>query len=249
MPGVVHAAAPIKAQVVANRVCFIGFVPLSCKTVWAERCEYSLNTLGKLNGQILPQRQPCGCAGKFAHTGPLQSETYIMSDTAPLFAPIKIRGLTVPNRVVMAPMTRSFSPGGVPGENVADYYARRGDADVGLIVTEGTTVDRGGASNDPKVPNFHAEDALSGWANVVDAAAQGAVVPVSGPVAHVAVERPVRLRFPCRPAGQTHLVAHRRRRRRPATVVEPTLPPRRPQRPVRRHPEPRRRVRRRRPAS
>lgn len=92
-----------------------------------------------------------------------------MSETAPLFEPIKIRGLTVPNRVVMAPMTRSFSPGGVPGEDVAEYYARRGDADVGLIVTEGTTVDRGGASNDPRVPNFHAAEALNGWSKVVEA--------------------------------------------------------------------------------
>lgn len=92
-----------------------------------------------------------------------------MSDTAPLFEPLKIRGLSVPNRIVMAPMTRSFSPDGVPGENVADYYARRGDAEVGLIITEGTTVDRGGASNDPRVPNFHKTDALSGWSDVVSA--------------------------------------------------------------------------------
>lgn len=92
-----------------------------------------------------------------------------MSGTAPLFEPLTIRGLTIPNRIVMAPMTRSFSPGGVPGENVAEYYARRGEADVGLIVTEGTTVDRGGASNDPRVPNFHEDDALGGWSSVVDA--------------------------------------------------------------------------------
>jgi 2,4-dienoyl-CoA reductase-like NADH-dependent reductase (Old Yellow Enzyme family) len=92
-----------------------------------------------------------------------------MSDTAPLFEPLKIRGLSIPNRIVMAPMTRSFSPGGVPGENVADYYARRGGADVGLIITEGTTVDRGGASNDPRVPNFHKSDALNGWSDVVSA--------------------------------------------------------------------------------
>ena len=57
-----------------------------------------------------------------------------MSATSPLFDTYKLRGLTLPNRVVMAPMTRSFSPGGVPGENVAEYYARRGDADVGLII-------------------------------------------------------------------------------------------------------------------
>ena len=58
-------------------------------------------------------------------------------------------------------MTRSKSPGGVPGEDVADYYARRAASDVGLIVTEGTTVRRGGASNDPNVPNLHKADALA----------------------------------------------------------------------------------------
>ena len=92
-----------------------------------------------------------------------------MSNTAPLFEPLTVRGLTLPNRIVMAPMTRSFSPGGVPGEDVRDYYQRRGQADVGLIITEGTTIDRGGASNDPRVPNFHTDAALAGWQNVVEA--------------------------------------------------------------------------------
>ena len=86
-----------------------------------------------------------------------------MSDIASLFEPMTLRGMTVPNRIVMAPMTRSFSPDGIPGEDVAAYYQRRGDADVGLLITEGTTVGRGGASNDPRVPNFHAEQALKGW--------------------------------------------------------------------------------------
>ncbi|MEM0929862.1 MAG: 12-oxophytodienoate reductase, partial [Pseudomonadota bacterium] len=36
-----------------------------------------------------------------------------------LFSPFKVRSLEIPNRIVMAPMTRSFSPGGVPGANVA----------------------------------------------------------------------------------------------------------------------------------
>ncbi len=102
-----------------------------------------------------------------------------MSDTAPLFEPIKIRGMDVPNRVVMAPMTRSFSPGGVPGQDVADYYARRAAADVGLIITEGTTVARGGASGDPRIPNFHEDKALAGWQTVADAvhAAGGKIAP------------------------------------------------------------------------
>lgn len=92
-----------------------------------------------------------------------------MSVTDPLFQPMTLRGMTIPNRIVMAPMTRSQSPDGIPGQNVAEYYARRSEADVGLLITEGTTVNRGGASNDPRVPNFHAEASLQGWKNVVEA--------------------------------------------------------------------------------
>ncbi|MGQ4421684.1 hypothetical protein ACN6LL_006800, partial [Streptomyces violaceoruber] len=57
-----------------------------------------------------------------------------------LARPATINGLTVPNRIAMAPMTRMFSPGGVPGEDVVSYYSRRAAAGVGLIVTEGTYV-------------------------------------------------------------------------------------------------------------
>lgn len=99
--------------------------------------------------------------------------------TSPLFKPLKIKSLNLPNRIVMAPMTRSKSPGGVPGEDVADYYARRAAADVGLIVTEGTTVKRGGSSNDPNVPNFYKPDALAGWKRVVEKvhAVNGLIAP------------------------------------------------------------------------
>jgi 2,4-dienoyl-CoA reductase-like NADH-dependent reductase (Old Yellow Enzyme family) len=93
----------------------------------------------------------------------------ILSDISALFEPIKLRGMTVPNRIVMAPMTRSFSPDGTPTDEVTAYYARRAAADVGLIITEGTTIARGGASNDPKVPNFHKEAALNAWSKVTDA--------------------------------------------------------------------------------
>ena len=102
-----------------------------------------------------------------------------MTSTSPLFKPFSCRGLTIPNRVVMAPMTRSKSPNGIPGDDVAAYYARRAAADVGLIVTEGTTTRRPGASNDPNVPNFHEEAALNGWQKVVDDvhAANGKIAP------------------------------------------------------------------------
>ncbi len=92
-----------------------------------------------------------------------------MTNVEPLFRPFVSEKLTLSNRIVMAPMTRSFSPGGVPGANVADYYARRAAAEVGLIVTEGTVVNRPGAANDPNVPHFHGEAALEGWARVVQA--------------------------------------------------------------------------------
>ncbi|BBI33775.1 NADH:flavin oxidoreductase [Cohnella abietis] len=96
-----------------------------------------------------------------------------------LFQPIALGKLQLPNRIVMAPMTRGFSPGGVPGEDVAGYYRRRAENGVGLIVTEGTLVNHPAATDNPNIPNFHGEQALAGWANVVKAVheAGGRIVP------------------------------------------------------------------------
>ncbi|MAK60729.1 MAG: 12-oxophytodienoate reductase [Ponticaulis sp.] len=91
-----------------------------------------------------------------------------MSDFASLFQPFTLKGVTFSSRIAMAPMTRSFSPGGVPTEDVAGYYQRRAAADVGLIITEGTTIRRGGASGDPAIPNIHEPEAIEGWKNVVE---------------------------------------------------------------------------------
>ena len=91
-----------------------------------------------------------------------------MTDSV-LFSPFKVGDLTLPNRFVMAPMTRSFSPDGNPTDDVASYYARRAAADVGLILSEGVTVDRLGASSDPRVPNMVTPTALAGWQQVIDA--------------------------------------------------------------------------------
>jgi 2,4-dienoyl-CoA reductase-like NADH-dependent reductase (Old Yellow Enzyme family) len=96
-----------------------------------------------------------------------------------LFAPFNFKGLSLKNRIVMAPMTRSFSPGGVPTEQVAQYYRRRAEGDVGLIISEGTGVDRPASLNDPKVPRFHGEAELAGWKRVIDEvhAAGGVMAP------------------------------------------------------------------------
>ncbi|MEU9284102.1 NADH:flavin oxidoreductase [Streptomyces sp. NPDC048275] len=96
-----------------------------------------------------------------------------------LSRPVSLNGLTVPNRIAMAPMTRQFSPGGVPGEDVAGYYARRAAAGVGLIVTEGTYVGHDSAGQSDRIPRFHGAEQLEGWTKVADAvhAAGGTIVP------------------------------------------------------------------------
>lgn len=102
-----------------------------------------------------------------------------MSHTSPLFRSFHLKNLNLANRIVMAPMTRSQSPGGVPNADVARYYRQRAEGGVGLIITEGTTIDRGGASNDPNIPNFHAPESLAGWKHVVSEvhAAGGKIAP------------------------------------------------------------------------
>jgi len=96
-----------------------------------------------------------------------------------LFKPFSIQNLSLSNRIVMAPMTRQFSPNGVPGSDVAAYYRRRAENGVGLIVTEGTIIDHPDASNQANVPHIYGEAALQGWANVVAEvhAAGGKIIP------------------------------------------------------------------------
>ncbi|ANY70014.1 12-oxophytodienoate reductase [Paenibacillus sp. BIHB 4019] len=102
-----------------------------------------------------------------------------MSSIQSLFKPFTAGPLTLPNRIVMAPMTRGFSPNGVPGEDVVAYYRRRAENGVGLIVTEGTLINHPAATDNPNIPNFHGEAALNGWAKVVEAVHQagGKIVP------------------------------------------------------------------------
>lgn len=88
---------------------------------------------------------------------------------SPLFQPITLGPLSLKNRIVMAPMTRTFSPGGVPNDLVVAYYALRAENEVGLIITEGTTVGHKAANGYPRVPTIHGEASLAGWKKVVDA--------------------------------------------------------------------------------
>jgi len=88
--------------------------------------------------------------------------------TEVLFRPFSLKSLNIKNRIVMAPMTRSFSPGGVPTDAVAAYYSKRAAGDVGLILSEGTVINRPSSSADPNIPHFYGTEALAGWKNVID---------------------------------------------------------------------------------
>lgn len=85
-----------------------------------------------------------------------------------LFEPFSIGKLNLPNRIVMAPMTRSFSPGHVPGDDVAGYYRRRAEGGVGLILSEGVGTNTTTAFGTPDVPAIGTPEAQAGWRKVID---------------------------------------------------------------------------------
>ncbi len=84
-----------------------------------------------------------------------------------LFTPFDLGGITLRNRVVMAPMTRSRAgAGNAPTPLVATYYLQRASA--GLIITEATQVAPEGVGY-PNTPGIHTEEQVAGWRPVVDA--------------------------------------------------------------------------------
>ncbi|MEL6744037.1 MAG: NADH:flavin oxidoreductase [Pseudomonadota bacterium] len=92
-----------------------------------------------------------------------------MSSTQTLFRPFDGGNFQLKNRIIMAPMTRSYSPGNVANSKVVEYYRRRAAGGVGLILTEGTIIGHVASSGYPNVPAIHGEKALVGWQRVVEA--------------------------------------------------------------------------------
>jgi 2,4-dienoyl-CoA reductase-like NADH-dependent reductase (Old Yellow Enzyme family) len=123
-----------------------------------------------------------------------------------LFKPFMLNGLTLANRIVMAPMTRNFSPAGVPGPEVAAYYRRRADGGVGLILTEGTAPCHPQARNLPNVPQMFGEEALAGWKHVVEQV-HAAGAPIFSQLWHVgAVESRSTPKLPVAPVSPSGLL-------------------------------------------
>jgi N-ethylmaleimide reductase len=84
-----------------------------------------------------------------------------------LLSPFRLGRIELKNRAVMSPMTRSRSPGNVPGELVATYYAQRA-GDAGLIVTEGTSPSPNGLGY-PRIPGLFNDAQVRGWRLVTEA--------------------------------------------------------------------------------
>jgi len=84
-----------------------------------------------------------------------------------LFKPFSLKSLTLKNRFVMAPMSRYFAKGGIPVAESVAYYANRAKGNVGLILSEGTVIDRIASTNDPNIPHFYGESALNKWKDII----------------------------------------------------------------------------------
>lgn len=89
-----------------------------------------------------------------------------MSDTVDLFTPLELGPLHLPNRLVMAPMTRNRAPDCVANPLMAEYYAQRAGA--GLIISEGSQVSPQGVGY-PATPGIHSDEQVAGWRQVTDA--------------------------------------------------------------------------------
>jgi N-ethylmaleimide reductase len=91
-----------------------------------------------------------------------------------LFSPTKLGPLTLQNRVVMAPMTRSRAIGNVPDDLTVEYYSQRASA--GLIITEGTSPSPNGLGY-PRIPGFFSQAQTAAWKKVAAAVhAKGAKI-------------------------------------------------------------------------
>ncbi|CAM3517727.1 alkene reductase [Pseudomonas floridensis] len=84
-----------------------------------------------------------------------------------IFDPITIGDLQLPNRIIMAPLTRCRADEGrVPNAMMAEYYVQRASA--GLIISEATSITPMGVGY-PDTPGIWSSDQVRGWSNITKA--------------------------------------------------------------------------------
>ena len=87
--------------------------------------------------------------------------------TSPLFTPFCLKGLTLPNRFVMPAMQRGMCEKGSPTEALAQYYRRRAEGGVPLIIGESAAIDHPTATRQPAAAWIN-EASRDGWARCVE---------------------------------------------------------------------------------
>jgi len=129
-----------------------------------------------------------------------------------LFAPYRLGGLTLRNRIVMAPMTRARAADTVPTEQMALYYGQRASA--GLIITESVQVSPQGRGY-LGTPGIHTQGQIDGWKRVTDAVhAAGGRIFIQlwhvGRVSHISLQEDQRqpVSAVAVPASNTHVHAY-----------------------------------------
>jgi N-ethylmaleimide reductase len=93
-------------------------------------------------------------------------EVHLEAVLSSLFSTRSLGPISLANRVVMSPMTRSRSIGNTPNELVAQYYGQRADA--GLIITEGTSPSPDGLGYS-RIPGLFTVEQARAWRQVTDA--------------------------------------------------------------------------------
>jgi hypothetical protein len=115
-----------------------------------------------------------------------------MSQSSKLFEPFKLGPLTLPNRLVMAPLTRNRAvpPGMVPSPLAVEYYAQRASA--GLLITEASQVSQQGQGYQD-TPGIYSKEQVAGWKKITDAVhAQGGRISIQlwhvGRISHTSLQ-------------------------------------------------------------
>ena len=88
------------------------------------------------------------------------------ADTTPMFESVQLGDLALPNRFVMAPLTRCRAINHLPNDLMAEYYAQRASA--GLVISECTMVTPGTSAfgNDPGI---YSQEQIEGWKKTTEA--------------------------------------------------------------------------------
>ncbi|MGE0115067.1 MAG: 12-oxophytodienoate reductase [Steroidobacteraceae bacterium] len=98
----------------------------------------------------------------------LNAAESVSLDLSGLFSPVSVAGLQLSNRFVMPGMQRGNCENGQPPPQMAEYYRRRVEGGVGLVIGEGCTIDHYSSFVEPRFPRLN-QSTLGGWARCVDA--------------------------------------------------------------------------------